>query len=65
VRTDVPAGTGRVVGAAPSFFLTSGERKKATVRLSIDAANPPTSISVRALSTRSGVDQVTVPAQGE
>ena len=62
VEVELPPGTGSVVGEEPSFFLSGGERKTATVRIKAEAGNPPSSITVRALSTRGGVDEQTVSA---
>jgi hypothetical protein len=60
VRVELPDGTGRVVGDAPSFFLDGGDRETVTVRLAIEEGNPPQSMTVQALSTRGGVDEQTV-----
>jgi hypothetical protein len=48
-----------VVGAAPSFYLKGNDREKASVRLKL--TGQPDAVTVRALSTRGGVDTRTVP----
>lgn len=64
VRVVLPPGTGEVVGPAPTFFLGAGESERVTVRIKVDGANPPQSLTVRALSTRGGVDEKTVAVAG-
>lgn len=61
VEIELPEGTGEVVGDAPSFYLKGFGREKATVRLKLSADNPPSTVTVRALSTRGGVDAKTMP----
>jgi hypothetical protein len=55
VQVTLPAGTGTVVGAQPSFFLKGNQRITVPVKLKL-GATPPDSVTVTASSTRGGVD---------
>jgi hypothetical protein len=62
VAVELPDGSGSVVGDEPEFFLGGHEKKTVTVRLKLSADSPPPAITLRALSTRGGVDERTISA---
>lgn len=59
VQVTLPAGSGTVVGAQPSFFLRGNERTTVSVKLKL-GATAPDSVTVKASSTRGGVDSRTL-----
>lgn len=59
VTVELPEGSGRVVAPAPGFFLKGDQRLTVATRLASTAEDPQGRFTVRAASTRGGVQTAT------